>query len=104
LEFEARYRRFLSIRDVSILNERAFSIFRIKHLLYIFLSIIFLQKGLWGSPANLAAGAFSAIWGVASAMLSDGSMSLEGKALSLAINAVLSIREGRRMKIIEDRA
>jgi len=85
MEYEARYRRFVSIRDVSVLNERVFGAFRVKHLLYFFPAIILLWSGLQGRAMLLVLGCIVGLMGVLSALFSRGSMSLEAKLLAVFI-------------------
>ncbi|MEM0235963.1 MAG: hypothetical protein QXP68_06045 [Thermosphaera sp.] len=85
MEYEARYRRFVSIRDVSVLNERVFGAFRVKHLLYLFPAIILLWGGLQGRAMLLVLGCIVGLMGVLSALFSRGSMSLEAKLLAVFI-------------------
>lgn len=95
MEFEARFHRFVSIGDISILNERAFSFFKIKHLLYFFVSILLIWKGLSSSLSILLLGSVLALLGIFSALFSQGSMSLEDKLLATAISTFEILLEPR---------
>jgi len=75
----------VSIRDVSVLNERVFGAFRVKHLLYLFPAIILLWGGLQGRAMLLVLGCIVGLMGVLSALFSRGSMSLEAKLLAVFI-------------------
>lgn len=101
VEYEARYRRFVSIRDISVLNERVFGAFRVKHLLYLFPAIILLWGGLQGRATLLVLGCITGLMGLFSAMFSRGSMSLEAKLVSIFISIfdlVFQPREEERKK------
>jgi hypothetical protein len=57
MSFEFRYHKFVYISDVSVLNERDWGFLRVKHMLYLFLAVIFLWRGYSaGSPAILSMG------------------------------------------------
>lgn len=92
VEYEARYRRFVSIRDVSVLNERVFGAFRVKHLLYFFPAIILLWGGLQGRTTLLILGCVTGTMGALSALFSRGSMSLEAKLLSIIASLLDTLR------------
>jgi hypothetical protein len=83
MEFEARLFRFVSTGDISILNERAFSFFRMKHLLYFLISIFFLWRGMNGSPSLLAMGSTLVAFSILTSLLSRGAMSFEAKMMAL---------------------
>lgn len=85
MEFEARYRRFVSVRDISVLNERVFGAFRVKHLLYVFPSIILVWSGLQGRAVLLVLGCVLGLLGALSALMTRSSMSLEAKMVSLML-------------------
>lgn len=86
VEYEARYRKFVSIRDVSVVNERVFWPFRIKHLIYLFFSIILAWSGLRGSASALSLSALMGSLSLLSAVMSRGSMSFEAKAVLLLLS------------------
>ena len=86
MEFEARFHRFVAVGDVSILNGRVFSFFRLKHVIYLFLAIVFVWRGLSGSGTLLAMGLVIALLAVLSALFSRGSMSLEAKIVTAIIS------------------
>jgi hypothetical protein len=45
MSFESRCHRFVYVSDTSILNERVLGFIRLKHMLYLFVSAIFLWHG-----------------------------------------------------------
>ncbi len=90
IEYEARYRKFVSMGDFSVLNEKVFGPFRVKHLAYLFFSIMLVWSGLRGSTPSLVLGAVMGLLSLLSATLSIGSMSLEAKA-SLLILSLLDL-------------
>ncbi|MEM4481424.1 MAG: hypothetical protein QXK88_01390 [Desulfurococcaceae archaeon] len=96
VEFESRQRKFISIGDIGILNERVFGLFRVKHLLYFFPAIILLWGGLRGVPAPLALGCAAGITGILSSLFSRGSMSFEAKSLSLLLSLFCALVRPRR--------
>jgi len=92
MSFESRYHRFVYISDVSVLNERVWGFFRVKHMLYLFLAIIFLWRGYSaGNPALLSMGATAGALALLSALFSRGSMNFEAKLLALIVSAVSSM-------------
>ena len=92
MSFESRYHRFVYISDVSVLNERVWGFFRVKHMLYLFLAIILLWRGYSaGSPALLSMGATAGALALLSSLFSRGSMSFEAKLLALIVSAVSSM-------------
>jgi len=96
MSFESRYHRFVYISDVSVLNERVWSFLRVKHVLYLFLAIIFLWRGYSaGSVQLLFMGLILALIAVLSGLFSKGSMSFEAKLLALIVSAFSTIGAGR---------
>ena len=78
MSFESRYHRFMYISDVSVLNERVWGFFRVKHMLYLFLAVIFLWRGYSaGNPALLSMSAIAGSLALLSAL------SFEVKLLAL---------------------
>lgn len=98
MEYEARFRRFVSIRDVCVLNERVFGVFRVKHLLYLFPAIILLWGGLQGKAVLLVLGCIVGLMGTLSALFSRGSMSLEAKLVSIFVSLLDMLLQPRKKK------
>jgi hypothetical protein len=74
------------------LNERVWGFFRVKHILYLFLAVIFLWRGYSaGSPAMLSMGAVAGSLALLSALFSRGSMSFEARLLALIVSAISSM-------------
>ena len=96
MEYEARFRRFVSIGDVSILSERVFGSFRVKHLLYFFISIIFLWRGMQGSLQLLLMGFMIGFLGLLSALVARGSMSLESRIVTVFVSLMDQSSRPRR--------
>jgi len=89
VSFESRYHRFVYISDVSVLSERVWGFLRVKHMLYLFLAVIFLWRGYSaGSVQLLVMGAVLALLAVLSGFFSKGSMSFEAKLLALIVSAL----------------
>jgi len=79
--FEARYRKFVSIKDISIMNERIYGMLKVKHIIYFFTALIFVWSGLQEGRAQLLVlGCIVCLIGIISAF-SKGSMSIEAKIL-----------------------
>jgi hypothetical protein len=92
VSFESRYHRFVYISDVSVLNERVWGFLRVKHILYLFLAVIFLWRGYSaGSPALLGMGVTAGALALLSALFSRGSMSFEARLLALIVSAISSM-------------
>ena len=92
MPFESHYHRFVYISDVSVLNERVWGFLRVKHMLYLFLAIIFLWRGYSaGSVQLLVMGLVLALLAVLSGLFSKGSMSFEAKLLALIVSAFSTI-------------
>jgi len=99
VSFESRYHRFVYISDVSVLNERVWGFLRVKHMLYLFLAVIFLWRGYSaGSPAMLSMGSVAGSLALLSALFSRGSMSFEARLLALIVSAVSSMGSSREKK------
>jgi len=96
MSFESRLHRFLWIGNISLGNERAFSFFRLKHIPYLFSSIIMLWRSLNGSPSLLFIGSSLGILGILSPILSKGSMSFEARMIALLISSFESFIDRRR--------
>ena len=95
MSFESRYHRFVYISDVSVLNERVWGFLRVKHMLYLFLAIVFLWRGYSaGSVQLLVMGLVLALIAVLSGLFSNGSMSFEAKLLALIVSAFSTIGAG----------
>jgi len=95
VSFESRYHRFVYISDVSVLNERVWGFLRVKHMLYLFLAIVFLWRGYSaGSVQLLVMGLVLALIAVLSGLFSNGSMSFEAKLLALIVSAFSTIGAG----------
>jgi len=102
LSFESRYHRFVYISDVSVLNERVWGFLRVKHMLYLFLAVIFLWRGYSaGNPALLSMGAVAGALSLLSALFSRGSMSFEAKLLALIVSAVSSMGSSKEKKHVK---
>ena len=83
MSFESRYHRFVYISDVSVLNERVWGFLRVKHMLYLFLAVIFLLRGYSaGSPAMLSMGAVAGGSRIAVRLVLEGLYELRGEATS----------------------
>jgi len=92
VSFESRYHRFVYISDVSVLNERVWGFLRVKHMLYLFLAVIFLWRGYSaGSVQLLVMGLVLALIAGLSGLFSKGSMSFEAKLLALIVSAFSTI-------------
>lgn len=90
--FEARYQEFVTIGDVSLINEKVFGPFRLKHLAYLFFSLLTLWKALWsGFPQLLALSTSVAFLALASAIYPKKSLSLESLALATLLSLIESI-------------
>ena len=99
MSFESRYHRFVYISDVSVLNERVWGFLRVKHMLYLFVAVIFLWRGYSaGSPAMLSMGAVAGALVLLSALFSRRSMSFEARLLALIVSAVSSMGSSREKK------
>jgi len=96
VSFESRYHRFVYISDVSVLNERVWGFLRVKHMLYLFLAIVFLWRGYSaGSVQLLVMGLVLALIAVLSGLFSKGSMSFEAKLLALIVSAFSAVGTSR---------
>ncbi|MEO3993828.1 MAG: hypothetical protein QN229_05965 [Desulfurococcaceae archaeon TW002] len=90
MSFESRYHSFVTIGDVSLINEKVFGPLRLKHLTYFFLSFLTLWRALWlGHPQLLGFSVLSIFLAVASAIYPKKTLSLE----SLILAALLSLIE-----------
>jgi hypothetical protein len=99
MSFESRYHRFVYISDVSVLNERVWGFLRVKHMLYLFLAVIFLWRGYSaGSPAMLSMGSVAGSLALLSALFSRGSMSFEARLLALIVSAISSTGSSKEKK------
>lgn len=100
VSFESRYHRFVYISDVSVLNERVWVFLRVKHMLYLFLAVIFLWRGCSaGSPAMLSMGAVAGALALLSGSFSRGSMSFEARLLALIVSAVSSMGSSKEKSV-----
>ena len=107
MSFKSRYHRFVYISDISVLNERVWGFLWVKHMLYLFLAVIFLWRGYSaGSPAMLSMGAVAGTLALLSGLFSRGSMSFEAKLLEFIVSAISSMgssKEKRPAKTKEKR-
>lgn len=93
--------KFVSIRDFSVINERVFGPLRVKHLAYLFTSIMLMWSGLRGNASALTLGTVIGLLCFLSAVLSKGSMSLEAKALLLTsslLDLLLQLKQRRKVE------
>jgi hypothetical protein len=76
--------------------------FRVKHMLYLFLAVIFLWRGYsTGSPAMLSMSAVAGSLALPSALFSKGSTSFKARLLALIVSAISSMgsnKEGKQVK------
>jgi len=99
MSFESRYHRFVCISDVSVLNERVWGFLRVKHMLYLFLAVIFLWRGYSaGSLAMLSMGSVAGALALLSGLFSRGSMSFEARLLALIVSAISSMGPSKEKK------
>lgn len=97
LSFEARYHRFVTVGNVSLINERVFGPLRLKHLTYLFLSILMLWRALWsGLPQLLGLSVLTALLALASALYPKRSLSLESLLLATFLSLIELITLGER--------
>jgi len=105
MSFESRYHRFVYISDVSVLSERVWGFLRVKHMLYLFLAVIFLWRGYSvGSVQLLVMGVVLALLAFLSGLFSKGSMSFEAKLLALIVSSISTMgvsREHAEKKVKE---
>ena len=105
MSFESRYHRFVYISDVSVLSERIWGFLRVKHMLYLFLAVIFLWRGYSvGSVQLLVMGVVLALLAFLSGLFSKGSMSFEAKLLALIVSSISTMgvsREHAEKKVKE---
>jgi len=105
VSFESRYHRFVYISDVSVLSERVWGFLRVKHMLYLFLAVIFLWRGYSvGSVQLLVMGVVLALLAFLSGLFSKGSMSFEAKLLALIVSSISTMgvsREHAEKKVKE---
>ncbi|MEM0021387.1 MAG: hypothetical protein QXT69_05120 [Fervidicoccaceae archaeon] len=98
MEFEARYIKFIWVRNISLLNEKAIGILRMKHIVSIFMTIVLLWGGHGEGLTSSCMGLSLLIFTALSALLSNGAMSFESKIIALLysfIELLLNIA-GRR--------
>lgn len=89
MSFEARYHSFITIGDVSLINEKVFGPLRLKHLTYLFFSLLTLWRGLWsGLPQLLGLSALLAFLAITSAIYPKKSLSLESLTLSTLLSLI----------------
>lgn len=96
LSFESRYHSFVTIGNVSLINEKVFGPLRLKHLTYLFLSLLTLWRALWsGHPQLLGFSVLTTLLAVTSAVYPKKSLSLE----SLILATLLSLIELVTLKV-----
>jgi hypothetical protein len=102
MSFESRYHRFVYISDVSILNERVWGFLRVKHMLYLFLAVIFLWRGYSaGSPTMFNMGLVVGALTLLSALFSRGSMSFEARLLAYTVSAISLMGSSKEEKPVK---
>jgi hypothetical protein len=88
------------ISDVSVLNERVWGFLRVKHMLYLFLAVIFLWRGYSaGSPAMLSIGSVAGALALLSALFSRGSMSFEARLLAFVVSSISSMDSSKEKPV-----
>ncbi|MEM1643618.1 MAG: hypothetical protein QXS70_04370 [Desulfurococcaceae archaeon] len=100
-EYEARCMRFVSIGDFSVINERVFGPFRVKHMAYLFLSIMLMWSGLRGNASALTLSTIISLSCFLSDALSKGSMSFDAKAMLIAsslLDILLQLKWGGKVR------
>ena len=97
---ELRYLRFAYVRGISLLSERVLGPLRLKHFLYLFLSVLALWRGLGGSPQALALSVAVGALALASAVYPPRSMSFESYLLALLLSLadLLAGRKAARVR------
>lgn len=89
MSFEARYHNFITIGDVSLINEKVFGPLRLKHVTYLLLSLLTLWRGLWsGLPQLLGLSALLVSLAITSAIYPKKSLSLEFLTLSTLLSLI----------------
>jgi len=95
VSFESRYHRFVYISDVSVLNELVWGFLRVKHILYLFLDVIFLWRGYTARSLQLLfMSTVIALLAVFSSPFSRGSMSFEAELLTFIFSALSTMGAG----------
>lgn len=89
MSFEARYHGFVTIGDVSLINEKVFGSLRLKHMTYVFFSLITLWRALWsGIPQILGFSLLVISLAVASAIYPKKSLTLESLILATSLSLI----------------
>lgn len=87
--FETRYRRFVVVQGISLLNERVVGPLRLKHVLYSFFAVLLTWRGLAsGSAQVLGLAAVVGLLTLLSALYPRRSMSFETHLLALLVSLV----------------
>ena len=96
MSFEARYMQFLHAHNIGVMNEKVWGPFRLKHLIYMFTALMAVWRGVQThSPQACAVGTAIAVIGLASALLTRGSMSFETKLLAYILTAIEAMLESK---------
>jgi hypothetical protein len=92
---ELRYLRFAYVRGVGLLGERVLGPLRLRHVLYLFLAVLALWRGLGGYPQLLALATALGLLTLASALYPPRSTTFEAYLLALVLSAT-DLLAGRR--------
>lgn len=93
---ELRYLRFAYVRGVGLLSERVLGPLRLRHVLYLFLAVLALWRGLGGYPQLLALATALGLLTLASALYPPRSTTFEAYLLALVLS-VADLLAGRRV-------
>jgi hypothetical protein len=93
---ELRYLRFAYVRGVGLLSERVLGPLRLRHVLYLFLAVLALWRGLGGYPQLLALATALGLLTLASALYPPRSTTFEAYLLALVLS-VADLLAGRKV-------